>query len=180
MARMPIRLTVRMTRRAISPRLATSTDSIIVFPARLRGAFEAPPSLLARRCRSSLVSRGGAAPLRLADGSLLKPAGGLLQTAGQALRGDLGQRLDDPRVVLDRGVQAQPLQRRGAAVPVGGSADQVVEGVGGADDPAAYRRLGVMPPVRPALTAHQLGHPVQHAGLADHVRAELGDAPLVL
>src|SRR5262249_37984695 len=35
-------------------------------PARLRGAIEAPPSLLARRWRSSLVSPGGAAPLRLA------------------------------------------------------------------------------------------------------------------
>jgi subtilisin family serine protease len=34
--------------------------------ARLRGALEAPPSLLARRWRSSLVSPGGAAPLRLA------------------------------------------------------------------------------------------------------------------
>jgi len=37
-----------------------------VLPARLRGALEAPPSLLARRWRSSLVSPGGAAPLRLA------------------------------------------------------------------------------------------------------------------
>src|SRR5215470_6087831 len=34
--------------------------------ARLRGAFEAPPSLVTRRWRSSLLSPGGAAPLRLA------------------------------------------------------------------------------------------------------------------
>src|SRR5215469_11483928 len=187
MARMPIRRTVRMTRRAISPRLATSTDSncIVrsspgalsrrrvpsplvagaprssaqaaprplrldhcVFPLASGAPFGsitvlacsapgprplplppslAPPSLLVRRWRSWLVSPGGAAPLRLEhSGSLLKPAGGLLQAAGQTLPGDLGQRLDDPRVVLDRGVEAQPLQRRGAAVPVGGSADQIV------------------------------------------------------
>src|SRR5215469_11096188 len=44
---------------------AESPASPAVFAARLRGAFEAPPSLLARRWRSSLVSPGGAAPLRL-------------------------------------------------------------------------------------------------------------------
>src|SRR5215469_4194424 len=37
MARIPIRLAVRMTRRAISPRLATKTDSINVLPARTPG-----------------------------------------------------------------------------------------------------------------------------------------------
>jgi hypothetical protein len=37
-----------------------------VLPARLRSALGAPPSLLARRWRSSVVSPGGAAPLRLA------------------------------------------------------------------------------------------------------------------
>src|SRR5262249_19645678 len=46
--------------------LLVRANAHALLPARLRGALEAPPSLLARRWRSSLVSPGGAAPLRLA------------------------------------------------------------------------------------------------------------------
>src|SRR6202161_1489600 len=101
---------LRMTRRAISPLLATNTDPNTV------------------------------------DRVLL-----LIEAAGQALACHFGQGFDDAGVVFGGGVQAQAFQGGGAAVTVGGAADEVVERVDRADDPAADRRLGVVAPAGPAL-----------------------------
>src|SRR5713101_4630730 len=120
MARMPIRLAVLITRRAISPRLATRTDS---------------------------------------------GTPGSLQAAHQPLPRDLAERLDHAGVVLAGGIQAQPLQRGRRAVPVGGPAHEIVEGVHRPDDLAADRRLGLVPAAWPVLAADQLGDLVQHPGL---------------
>src|SRR5262249_44216950 len=63
----PAEITALAQRRHVDDDLpdahAAPMPDVPCFPARLRGAFEAPPSLVAR---PSLLSPGGAAPLRLA------------------------------------------------------------------------------------------------------------------
>src|SRR5690349_24953915 len=132
---MPSRRAVARTRRAISPRLATSTE--FSTRAGYYGLTPPPP-------------------------------------------GDLGQCLNHLGVVLGRGVQAQPFERRHRPAGLGGRADQVVEGVGGADDPAADRRLMVLAAPGPALVPHDLRHPVEHPGLVDDAGPQFGDATLLL
>src|SRR5215472_17247711 len=69
--------------------------ALAVFPARLRGAVEAPSSLLAR---SSLVSPDGAAPLRLSAGPPVAPmvTSSAIARSARAVAGDLllQERLD--------------------------------------------------------------------------------------
>src|SRR6476661_5967673 len=100
--------------------------------------------------------------------------------------------LDGGGVVLAGRVQAEPLHRGRGAARVEGAAHQVVEGVGRLDDAAAQRGprwlreacaavgrvVGIT--VGLVLPTYDLGHRTQYLGLLDDVRAEFGDALLVL
>src|SRR6266704_5927971 len=99
MARIPIRLAVLITRRAISPRLATRTDSMetpagSLMPGEPTRRKPAPSATAGRRLARADDARGGL------GGSPPRGQHSLLQAAGQALPRDFGERLDDARVVL--------------------------------------------------------------------------------
>src|SRR5271155_2123751 len=94
-----------MTRLAISPRLATRTDS---------------------------------------------STPGSLQPGRHPTAGDLRERVDDARVVLDR-VEPQVVECGARPLPVGRAAYYVVECIGSPDDHAAERRRRIMAMRWPAL-----------------------------
>jgi len=68
---------------------------------------------------------------------------------------------------------ARPLEGGRGPVPVGGTADQVVERVGRPDDPAGHRGAGLRSRAGSPLPSHDIRDLVENAGLADHVGAKL-------
>src|SRR5579875_928994 len=117
--RIPIRRAVRITRRAISPLLATSTESS-TSPAYLPGGRASRPRRASRPGRHTGTAAGRAS-----------------QPDDRPAVHDPAEGLDGAGVVLAGGVEAQPLHRGRRAGRVERAAHQVVEGVGGPDDAAA-------------------------------------------
>ena len=124
------------SRRGAEPRREPPLGCFLgcVVPARLRGALNAPPSLLAR---SSLVSPGGAAPLWLAGApSPSSPTGLLmLESVLVANRGEIARRVI--RTARTMGIRAVAVYSDADAdLPFVREADQAVR-IGPAPGPAA-------------------------------------------
>src|SRR5450432_3049532 len=129
-----MRWTVRMTRRAISPRLATSTDSNTLRLLRIGG----PHCGLRRRASENLPVRPCLAEADRHEESgrdLAEALGWRLDPPGD----DMGQGLDDARVVFVGHAEPKPFERICIGVDGGLGADQVVVRTRRLDD-AAFER----------------------------------------